>query len=68
MPEKYATVIDGIVSADRKVKPRLVYSMMLSQLGIREEQKPNDTPSHVQVTRKVGTVKERLKRQLQSGT
>lgn len=67
MPARYAKCIEDIVRGDAKVKPRLVRGMMVNTLGIHDGGEPDDFSTQQEIDRKVGTVKDKLKREKQAG-
>lgn len=67
MPRSYADFIEGIVRADETVKPRFVRGQVLRSLIIDEGHEPNDFHSQQQIVRKVRTVKNKLKKEIQTG-
>lgn len=63
MLSNYENVLEDIVRADPKVKPRVFRGKMLISFGIKDGQEPSSFPTSAQVSRKVGTVKKKLKKE-----
>lgn len=62
VPDDYGELINRIVRQDFSIKPLLVADMVMWQLGINFKQKLDKFPSFKNITHKVATVKQKIKK------
>lgn len=65
---RYANIIEEVFRADTKVKPCSVVGKVLEALNMEDGKQPSDLPSAQKIMWKVGSVKEKLKKERGKGS